>query len=165
MSDAPAIRVAPVQPDWRPALLTLGVADGQRAFVGPVADQLADIAHCPGSEAMAILLGETPVGFYRLEMRPGGIADRDFARPTLGLRAFFIDHRWQGRGLGLRALHALLADLAARYPQARDLALTVNVRNTAAIALYRRAGFVDTGELYHGGPAGPQHLLLRALAP
>jgi hypothetical protein len=39
----------------------------------------------------------------------------------------------------------------------------VNSRNTVGLALYHRAGFVDTGELYHGGRSGPQHLLVRAL--
>jgi RimJ/RimL family protein N-acetyltransferase len=163
MSDTPDIRVSPVQPAWLSALLALRVADEQRAFVGAVADQLADIAHCPGSEAMAILRHDVPIGFYRIETRADSIAGRAFAQPTLGLRAFFIDQRWQGQGLGQQALAALLSDLATGHPVARQVALTVNVRNVAAIALYRRAGFVDTGELYHGGPAGPQHLLLYAL--
>ena len=46
---------------------------------------------------------------------------------------------------------------------ARLLVLTVNRNNHAALHLYRRAGFHDSGELYHGGRSGPQHLLLRAL--
>ncbi|GGY35516.1 hypothetical protein GCM10008098_30830 [Rhodanobacter panaciterrae] len=42
------------------------------------------------------------------------------------------------------------------------LVLTVNHNNHAALRLYLRAGFHDSGELYHGGRSGPQHLLLRA---
>jgi hypothetical protein len=45
----------------------------------------------------------------------------------------------------------------------RLLALNVNCRNIAAIRAYRNAGFVDSGELVFGGPAGPQHLMLRSL--
>lgn len=37
--------------------------------------------------------------------------------------------------------------------------LTVNELNTAAIGLYLRAGYLDSGDLYHGGSAGPQRLL------
>jgi RimJ/RimL family protein N-acetyltransferase len=45
------------------------------------------------------------------------------------------------------------------FPRARTLVLTVNVRNPAARAVYVRGGFVDAGELYLGGSAGPQHVL------
>ena len=41
----------------------------------------------------------------------------------------------------------------------RSIVLTVNCNNAAALALYLRAGFRDSGTLYHGGRSGPQHLL------
>ena len=164
MPDEPDIRISPVVPALRQALLQLRVDETQQNFVGRIADLLADAESCTASEPLVVLHDGAPIGFYRIESQPRCIADRDFERPTLGLRAFFIDVRWQGRGLGQRALAALLDDLATRYPAARDLALTVNARNAAGIALYRRAGFVDTGELYHGGPSGPQHLMVCALS-
>jgi hypothetical protein len=37
-------------------------------------------------------------------------------------------------------------------------------QNPAAIAVYRRAGFVDTGRLYLHGTAGPQHVLVLDVA-
>ena len=40
----------------------------------------------------------------------------------------------------------------------RRIVLSVNVRNPVAIRTYARAGFADTGELYLGGTAGPQHV-------
>jgi GNAT superfamily N-acetyltransferase len=163
MPDQPYIHVAPVNASFRPGLLRLRVHESQRSFVGYIADLLADAESCPGSEPMAILRGDMPIGYYRIETQARCIAGRDFERPTLGLRAFFIDHLWQGRGLGSLALAAIIHDLLARHPAAQALALTVNATNAAGIALYRRAGFEDTGELYHGGPAGPQHLLVRAL--
>jgi RimJ/RimL family protein N-acetyltransferase len=165
MSAHPDIRVAPVNAALRPALLQLAVHEAQQPFVSPIAVTLADAELCSGSEGMAIVCDGAPIGFYRIETQPGCIADRDFPRPTLGLRSFFIDARWQGRGLGTLALVALVDDLARRHPDAQDLVLTVNTRNTAGIALYRRAGFVDSGELYHGGRSGPQHLMVLALAP
>lgn len=39
------------------------------------------------------------------------------------------------------------------------MVLTVNARNPAARAVYLAGGFADTGELYLGGPAGPQHVM------
>lgn len=163
MSPPPDIRVMPVDAALRPALLRLRVHEEQRPFVGAIADLLADAESCTGCEPMSILLDGAPIGFYRIETAARCLTGQDFPRPTLGLRSFFIDHQWQGRGLGALVLAAILEDMAHRHPAARDVALTVNVRNAAGVALYRRLGFSDTGALYHGGPSGPQHLMVRAL--
>lgn len=163
MHELPAIRVIPATSEWRSALLSLRVTASQRDFVGDIAPSLSDADNCPGSTPMAILRNDEPVGYYRIEMNAGSVIARDFDRPALGLRSFFIDHRWQGRGLALQALTALIDDLAVRHPEARLLVLLVNCRNLGALRLYLRARFVDTGELYHGGRSGPQHLLWRAL--
>jgi RimJ/RimL family protein N-acetyltransferase len=146
-----------------PALLRLRVHAPQRDFVGRIADLLADAQSRPSCEPMAILLGAESIGFYCIETVARCIVGRDFEEPALGLRGFFLAAQWQGQGLGAQALQLLLADLAARHPQARLLVLTVGECNRAALALYRRAGFVDSGERYHGGRSGPQLLLRRAL--
>ncbi|RDI99199.1 GNAT family N-acetyltransferase [Dyella solisilvae] len=163
MTDRPDIQVVPVDAPLRPALLALGVHDEQYAFVGRVADSLADAESCEGSEPMAVLCDGEPIGFYRVEKHARTLAGVDFEHPTLGLRSFFIDARWQGRGLGRLALMAAMRDMALRHPMARDVALTVNLRNAPGLALYLRAGFRETGGLYHGGRSGPQYLMLCAL--
>jgi len=163
MSQAPDIRVVPVNASLRAALLALTVSDEQYAFVGRIEASLADAEACEGSEAMAILRDGEPIGFYRLEQHARSIADRPFDHTTVGLRSFFIDTRWQGQGLGTLALDAVLRDVMQRRPTVQAMVLTVNVRNTPALALYRRAGFRETGGLYHGGRSGPQHLMLCAL--
>ncbi|WP_235186606.1 GNAT family N-acetyltransferase [Dyella japonica] len=144
----------------RPALLALGVSDEQYAFVGRIDASLADAEACEGSEPMAILRNGEPIGFYRLERHARSVADMPFDHTTVGLRSFFIDARWQGQGLGALALVALMQDVARRHPAVRAMVLTVNVRNTPALALYRRAGFREAGGLYHGGRSGPQHVML-----
>lgn len=162
-SPTPEIKVVPVDASLRPALLGLGVSDEQYAFVGRIDASLADAQACEGSEAMAILRNGEPIGFYRLEQHARTIADMPFDHTTIGLRSFFIDSRWQGQGLGTLALVALMGDVARRRPAVRAMVLTVNVRNTPALALYRRAGFRETGGLYHGGRSGPQHVMVCAL--
>jgi GNAT superfamily N-acetyltransferase len=157
------IRVVPIDAALRPALLDLRVLPAQRDWVRVITDLLADVALCPDSEPMAILRGDTPVGYYRIEPNARSVAGRDFAVPALGLRAFFIDADWQGRGIAGQALVALIANVVERHPHARLLALTVNCNNHTALRLYLRAGFIDSGELYHGGRSGPQQLLLRVL--
>lgn len=164
MTDFPALSVIPVDDTVRAPLLELAVAPDQHRFVGRIVDLLADAESRRDCEPMAVLQEGGPIGFYNLEHNPRVIAGRDFAEPTLGLRGFFIDRRWQGRRLGAPAMQALLADIRTRHPRTRLLALTVNAANPAALALYRQVGFDDTGERYHGGPSGPQLLLIHRFA-
>ena len=144
-------------------MLGLRVNPSQCRYAGRIADLLADAEQCPGSEPMAIMLEGAAIGFYRIDRDARSVAGPDFPWPTVALRAFFIDAAWQRRGLGSRALDALLGDLAARHPGARRLALVVDAGNRAARRLYRRAGFVEHGALYHDAFGSAQHLLLREL--
>lgn len=159
----PPVRVTPVHATLRTALMNLRVHPEQTGYVGRISDLLADAAQCPACEPMAILCGDSPVGYYRIEPNARSVTGHDFELPALGLRSFFIDAGWQGRGLASQALQAMVTDLVKRHPQARRLVLTVNCRNKVAVRLYLRHGFIDDGQLYHGGPSGPQHLLWRPL--
>jgi GNAT superfamily N-acetyltransferase len=163
MPPAITVRVMPQAVGPGAALRELRVLPAQRVWVGMIADALADLACCPDSDSMAIWRDDILVGHYRIDPHGRSIAGHDFPLPTLGLRAFFIDARWQGQGLGTAALRAMFADLVARYPTARQLALSVSTGNQVALHLYLRAGFVDGGERYHGGRSGAQQLLLRPL--
>lgn len=149
----------------RPALLDLRVAPSQQRFVGRVVDLLADAQSRPSADPLAFVLGEQAIGLCCIERAPRTIAPIDFDASTVGLRGFFIDARWQGRGLGRRVLAALLDNLAQRHPAARCVVLSVDEDNAVALALYRQAGFVDGAQRYHGASAGRQQcLLLRQLA-
>ncbi len=143
----------------------LRVSGDQYRFVGDTAFNLGNSLRDPVSEAMAVFAGETVVGFYRLAFAPRAIAGRDWPEPAVGLRAFVIGLAYQGCGFGAGALTATSADLRRRHPGRRLLALTVNCTNRAAIAMYRQAGFTDTGELYLAGSSGPQHVMLYRLQP
>ncbi len=157
------ITVLPITPALAPRIDALRVAPTQHPYVGDTAFNRTQAQDDPLSEAMAILCGQEVIGFYRLDFAPNAVAGRGFGVPSVGLRAFMLDHARQGRGDGTRAIHALCADLRQRHPGRRLLVLMVNCRNLAAVAAYRKAGCVDTGELHAGGRAGPQHLMLRGL--
>ena len=165
MPEVPALSVVPVAGVPRPALLDLRVAPSQQRFVGRVVDLLADAQSRPSADPLAFVLGEQAIGLCCIERAPRTIAPIDFDASTVGLRGFFIDARWQGRGLGRRVLAALLDNLAQRHPAARCVVLSVDEDNAVALALYRQAGFVDGAQRYHGASAGRQQcLLLRQLA-
>lgn len=157
------VRVAPVDDATAGAVRGLQIAPDQYAYVGDIAFNLADSQRDPMSEAMTVLIDDAVAGFYRLDFAPNAVAGRALAQPSVGLRGFLIDRAQQGRGIGTQAMVACCDDLRHRHPQRHVLALTVNCGNLAAVAMYRKAGFVDTGELYQGGSAGPQHLMLYRL--
>ena len=163
MDEAPLlVHVARVSPALARGVRAVEVAPEQAAFVGNIAINLAEALDDPDSEAMAILANGRVVGFYRLDFsQPGLLGPRNRA-PAVSLRSFAIDRREQGQGHGLRAMQALLRDLARRHPRCRLLVLAVNRRNDAARRLYARCGLVRSG-LVVGGRAGPQDVLLRLL--
>ena len=137
------------------------VAPEQIVYCGTV--DMAFAATEDDLDLYAILAADKAVGFFKIDLKfPRTYS---FARAgDLGLRAFMIDHRQQGRGLGRATLQALPAALRKLYPAAQALVLTVNLRNPIAVRSYLGAGFVDTGELYEGGLAGPQHVMRLPLA-
>ncbi|EAR07680.1 GNAT family N-acetyltransferase [Reinekea blandensis] len=148
--------VRPYQPDDRDALLNLAVHDEQIPFVGHMADLLA--ANSATRHPFVLETNGTLVGFFHIDT---GYADEyDFAHAgDVGLRAFLIDHRHQGNGFGRQTMTHLPRLMQTHFPHAKRLVLTVNCKNPTAYQLYCRNGFIDDGELYHGGAAGPQHVL------
>jgi ribosomal protein S18 acetylase RimI-like enzyme len=76
------------------------------------------------------------------------------------LRHFAIDHRRQGEGLGRLMLDEVVAAIRSSQPACRYVQVTTHPENTAALALYRSAGFRDTGDL-----AGIEPVLLLEIVP
>ena len=139
----------------REAALRLAPRPEQEEFSGR-ADQTLPLAERdPARRPYVLVEGGAPVAFLILDQT------RTDADPTadLLLRGFFVDAAAQGRGVATRAVAGLPDVVRRDFPSARSVVLTVNVRNPAARAVYLRGGFVDAGELYLGGSAGPQHVL------
>lgn len=164
MHSSAQLQVAPVDASTGIAVRALRVRPGQSGYVGDPAFNLDRALADPSSEAMAVLLDDCVVGSYRLDFAPNAVIGRGMGAPSVGLRAFLLDASRQGQGYGARAAQAMCADLQVRHPERRLLILLVHCANRAGIATYRRAGFVDSGELFAGGHAGPQHLMVRSLS-
>jgi RimJ/RimL family protein N-acetyltransferase len=152
------VRLAPAGPELRERLLGLAARPDQERFAGRLAETLPAAEADPDRTPVAILLDGAPVGFFVLHRGPGAAIEPVLEDRDVLLRAFLVDAAAQGRGVATRALAALPDFVAAHLPGARRVVLTVNVRNPVAIRTYARAGFADTGALYLGGAAGPQHV-------
>ena len=156
------VTLSEVTPDLRPRVLQLAPLPEQERFSGAARDTLIAAEMTPGRTGVVALVDGEPFGFLMLDVGP----DVRVYAPgdgVVGVRGVYVDAAHQGRGLGTAMLRALPPFARERHPGATRLALTVNVSNPRAVRTYLRAGFVDTGRLYHGGRLGPQHVLELAL--
>lgn len=148
--------ITPYDATCHPEVRQLAVQDEQRLFVGDVAATLASLGG--GLTGYVITWRGQPAGFFLIDLDYA--SHYGFAAPgSVGLRSFFIAQQYQGQGLAKAALAQLGDYLCAQGIATQRVYLTVNCRNLAAAALYRRCGFCDEGQLYLGGPQGPQHIM------
>ncbi|CAD5200610.1 MULTISPECIES: GNAT family N-acetyltransferase [unclassified Pseudomonas] len=101
-----------------------------------------------GVLGFALLDNDTPVAFLLLKRHPFVPHWADEGSATL--HALQVDKRAQGRGFGAACLQALPAAARQAWPQVRQLLLSVGTDNKAAMNLYLKQGWVDTGEAYRG---------------
>ena len=156
------VTLSEVTPALRPLVIALAPLPEQEPFSGAARDTLPVAEATPGRLPVAALADGVPFGYLMLDVGPDvrAYAPGD---DVVGVRGVYVDAAYQGRGLGTAMLRALPPFARERYPAGRRLALTVNVSNPRAIRAYLRAGFTDTGRLYHGGRLGPQHVLELAI--
>jgi ribosomal protein S18 acetylase RimI-like enzyme len=102
----------------------------------------------PGVKGFALLADAIPVAFLLLKRPPVLPAWADEHSATL--HALQVDQRAQGKGYGKACLQDLPGAARQAWPEIRGLELSVDADNAAAIALYAKYGFVDSGEAYKG---------------
>ncbi|WP_432254875.1 GNAT family N-acetyltransferase [Limimaricola sp. AA108-03] len=156
LTGAAPVTLAPLDPAHLPVLRGLAPHPAQEQFSGSAAAILADPRESVAFHV--ILSGGVPVGLFKTD---SDYEDgRHFAEAgAWGLRGVMIDARAQGRGIGRAAFAALPPYLRRSHPGLRRIWLTVNCRNPVARRIYLRGGWIDDGVLYHGGSAGPQHVM------
>lgn len=133
------IRLEPVAPDnWR---LRLAVREDQRNFVADRAVILARAYAYRESRSRAFIIceGEEPVGMALYYDDDEGKA-YEFSQ-------FFIDERYQGRGLGEKAAELIIQMMRddGKYDKVE---LCYIEGAEAARRLYEKLGFRHTGEAY-----------------
>ena len=119
-------------------ILLLKVSPSQEGFVAPNEISIAE-AHFSPEVAWfrAIYSGDTPVGFVMLEDDP--------SKPRYYLWRFMVDARYQGTGVGRRALELLFEHVRAR-PGATHLLTSIVPGEGSPGPFYEKLGFVYTGE-------------------
>jgi len=147
---------------WESEASQLEVKPEQAEFtVGKVLDVVSQLNQ--HEHPHLIFLDDSVVGFFILDL--GYSEAYEFSSSeAIGVRALMVDQRYQGKGIASTAISLLPEFIRKNHPESKMIQLTVNCRNKAAYECYLKCGFQDTGELYLGGPAGPQHIMQRSVA-
>jgi diamine N-acetyltransferase len=138
------VELRPITAENFQAVIKLAVRPEQSDFVAPNVRGIAETHIYPDAVPRAVYADDEPVGFVLFHP-----IDKD--KPAEGhcIVRLMIDHRFQGRGLGREALEAAV-DWTVRERGADRVRLSVVPENEQARALYRSAGFAETGELDDG---------------
>ncbi len=148
--------------NWEHESNLLSVKPEQSEFtVGNIDDVISSLKE--HEHPHLIISNGVVAGFFLLDLsytETYGFSDSK----ALGVRALLVDHRFQGQGVATKAINLLPSYVVKHYPDFQVLQLTVNCRNKPAYNCYCKCGFEDIGELYLGGPVGPQHIMQRKVA-
>ncbi len=138
---------------------TISVFENQAQFIFPIANVLSRFygksaekyVHIAGveydSKAAGIIIVTSHYETAELKSKKSNVCWVD----TLA-----IDKKYQRQGIGNKLLKHTISALHGKFD---CICLTVNVRNKSANSMYKKCGFKDVGELYLGGPSGPQNIL------
>jgi len=104
-----------------------------------------------------ILNKDIPVGYFALENGEKVLKYTNNLNARL-LTAFSINNEFQGKGFAKQGLLLLPRFVNKNFQNVNEVVLGVNKRNTAAINLYKKTGFIDHNEIFLG-PSGEQHIM------
>jgi RimJ/RimL family protein N-acetyltransferase len=126
------------------AVLQLEIKEEQPGYVSPIEQILARGE--PSRDDHLLEMGGEMIGFFIIDHAyPQTYA---FAQPgDMGLLAYVVDAKQQGKGVGTAGVKALSADLQDQYPTARAVVLTVHGNNVLVIQSDVQGGVEDTQQL------------------
>ncbi len=130
-------------------------------YIDPLADiinKVSEKSSEPLSLPYGVFLNEEMVSFFTLDFSNPPVEFLAGDKGSCWLDSFFIAKEFQGKGLSKIILFQIICSLSKWQPAINRLNLTVNFKNHIAKTTYLNCGFADTGEIYSGGPAGPQHI-------
>ena len=131
--------------NWLDAV-KLSVRDDQKGFLDSPVGILARgyVYRDCRAKVIGIAEGDTLVGLALVK-------DMDEEPACYDLQQFMIDSRWQGKGYGSEALRMILSMLEEERKY-ECVEVCVKNNNAAALRVYEKAGFTDTGYVDENAP-------------
>ncbi|MGG0668450.1 GNAT family N-acetyltransferase [Sporosarcina koreensis] len=126
-------------------ILSLHIADEQEGFIETTLQCLKEAKNDRRFVPVGLYKGDIAVGFAMY-----GAFKQDQGEQRVWLDRYFIDERYQHRGLGKYFLQQLICYLQATF-HCNRIYLSVFDDNEVAIQLYKKFGFVFNGEIDENG--------------
>lgn len=126
-------------------ILSLHIADDQQGFIETTLQCLTEAENDRRFVPVGLYKGDTAVGFAMY-----GTFQQDRGEQRIWLDRYFIDERYQHRGLGKYFLQQLIDYLQSKF-HCNRIYLSVFNDNEVAIQLYKKFGFVFNGEIDENG--------------
>ncbi|MDU0813958.1 GNAT family N-acetyltransferase [Bacillus siamensis] len=142
------IEIRAVTEENRADILALQVSESQALFIETAEECLQDAEDCRHYQPAGLYVDGELVGFAMYGWFPE--YDEENKNGRVWLDRFFIDERYQGRGLGRLMLDALIHHLAQLY-DCRRIYLSLFEDNVHALRLYQKFSFRFNGELDSNG--------------
>ena len=125
------------------------LSENQLEFTGTPSECIELATKDRNRHCILAMKEETLVTFFVLHEKDGPKSYSDNPAAIL-LRAFSTDFNHLGKVCAKRALVLLPDFVRGHFPHTKEIVLGVNLRNTAAQALYKKCGFVDEGRRMMG---------------
>lgn len=119
-------------------VMKLQVSDLQKKYVAPNAVSIAQAHYSETAWFKAICYEKIPVGFIMIDDNPD--------IPDYFLWRFMLDQRYQGFGIGKRALE-LATEYVKGRPGAKELITSCVPGEHSPLAFYKKHGFEETNEM------------------
>lgn len=141
MSDSPAVSLREVTAETVVAICKLKVGEAQDGFVAPNAVSIAQAHFSEHAWFRAIYAGDEPAGFLMLHDDP--------EKAEYFLWRLMIDERFQGQGIGTKAMRLLIEHVRTR-PDATLFQTSVVPKPDGPQPFYEKLGFVASGVFEDG---------------
>lgn len=146
------VSLKPIDPAEIATISGIELSANEEDFAGgsmtAIAERLKARPNSEGCFPFLIMADRKIAGFLMLR---SGQALPDWAAPdAVSLHNFRIGRKMQEKGCGTKAVALAAGWIAAHWPQASRLMLSVNVENVVAKKFYLRCGFQETGESHKG---------------
>lgn len=138
------IEIKSVTNDNLASILALHVSKSQKSFIETPEQCLRDSKECHYYQPKGLYHCNVLVGFAMYGLFPE--YDESNVNGRVWLDRFFIDERFQGKGLGSLMLKSLIQHLERLY-MCKRLFLSLYETNVHAFRLYEKFGFRFNGEL------------------
>ncbi len=127
-------------------------------FIDPLTEIYEKTQSTEGNLSTAFVITEQneTVAFFTIESSNFNVTGKKIEKGIYWLESFFITKNYLGRGFSKTVVRKIIEELPEYFPNVCCLNLTVNLKNQIAQNVYKKCGFEDTMQKYHGGPAGSQ---------